>query len=201
MNSERVSLIVRPDGTALDPSTDLLWMIPFVGQGWLDGLPAGEVASMSWSEATSRYGRARNIAATGLDYCWMGQRAETYRLTRQSYDGYQPGSKRWDFAGASDWRLPTIEELWALSLTGFVDTPLDADLENRGRRQMWTANPSTDSLAGFFFALTGMGRCAWMFSLHPAEGSSDGFGDMNQGRQYPIRLVRGGNLWRALEAT
>ena len=193
-----VMLDVRTDGTAFDEATGLVWMLPFLGQGWVSGSPTGQAAKLPWAEASSRFGRARNLEANELDCHWRGERARSHPLSQASYQGYESGNENWSFAGKDDWRLPTVEEYWALSETEYGGTPLDARQVDVVRMQTWTANSSTNSLKGFFAALLGMGPCAWMFELFPGDEYSNGFGDMKKGFSYPIRLVRSGHLWKAL---
>lgn len=197
------SLILREDGIAIDQSTGLVWMIPLVGQGWSGGQPTGQGAKFSWTEASSRFGRARNINANALDCNWArtGTRApyfQKYPLNHETYRQYAPGRKRLEFAGRTDWRLPTIEEYWSLSETEFAGTLLDP-------RQscflfqpphLWTANPSTSSVSGFVHALIDMGFCAWLFQLDSTY--PDGFGDMRTEVERHIRLVRGGAVFGAV---
>jgi hypothetical protein len=203
MSESANPLIVQPDGTALDPNTGLIWMMALVGQGWSNGKTSGEAATLSWGEATSRYGKARNINATGMDCNWAGRGSsesdkktayfKKYPLGQETYKDYRRGRKRLAFAGFDDWRLPTVEEFWKLSLTDYAKTPLDVE-----PRRMWTANPSNSSLVGFFMALLDMGWCAWEFHLFPREDVSNGFGDMKTQFRRPLRLVRGGTMFEAI---
>ena len=204
MNEKINPLIIRPDGTALDTSTGLVWMVPLVGQGWSNGKPNGNSATLSWGEATSRFGRGRNIFATAVDCHWAVRpsqghsetsidRASKNPLSQETYKDYRLGYKRLEFGGFHDWRLPTVEEFWTLSLTEFEGTPLDFE-----PRRMWTANPSTRSLGGFIMALLDLGACAWQFLLFPGTEVSNGFGDLKTASRYPIRLVRSGTMFDAI---
>jgi hypothetical protein len=115
------SLLFDQFGTATDPATGLIWIVPLVGQGIGGGMAQGSALEFSWDNATTRFGQARHIAATSLDCNWRNQGGDLgggekkthfrrkYPLCRETYQGYVFGKKPYEFAGFRDWRLPTIE--------------------------------------------------------------------------------------------
>jgi hypothetical protein len=199
MTRQTTSLDFNEDGTVTDSNTGLMWMVPLVGQGWSQGMAQGAGVVLSWDEATSRHGRARNISATSADFKWTGSVGTAYYLkyplSRETYDEYKRGNKSHEFAGFLDWRLPTVEELWSLSQAGIKDTPLPVPPPGLRPNQLWTANPSTKSLGAIFTALDMM-HSAWMFEL--GATSPDGYGDEPMSNHHYVRLVRAGNIFQEL---
>lgn len=194
MNQQPNSLVFHEDGTVTDSNTGLMWMLPLVGQGWTNGVPQDYGVTLSWDTATSQYGRARNINATSMNCIWGGSSDGTayhrkYPLSQETYSEYKFGNKSHEFAGYSDWRLPTVEEFWSLSQAGIEGTLL---VKAPHLNQAWTANPSTKSLKSLIAALDMM-HSAWMFEL----SGHNGFGDTPMGHSHAVRLVRAGNIFQA----
>jgi hypothetical protein len=189
---ESTSLVVNSDGTAFDPATGLIWMIPLLGQGWSAGVVVGEPATMSWDEVTHRFGEGRCIAATASDCNWeWGSEGQTgsgktafyrkYPLNRETYDGYRVGKGRLDFAGAHDWRMPTVEELWSLGQANPAEPTFS-------KVRTWTATSSTKGL----LAALGMSyHASWLFQYY----GPCAFGDMQRDLRECCRLVRSGRIF------
>jgi hypothetical protein len=107
MNKQTTTLTDNGDGTATDSITELMWMIPYAGQNWIDNAPVGEAVTLSWTEATERFGRGRKIRVPLGKipaHVLRFDDQETPSLSRESYDEYQLGSKRIPLAGFHDWR-------------------------------------------------------------------------------------------------
>jgi Protein of unknown function (DUF1566) len=193
MNQKQTSLVFHENGTATDSTTGLVWMLPAVGQGWSNGAEQGSWVELCWGEASSRYGRARNIVASAVECQWKNSFWQKYPLSQETYNGFKRGTKQLDFAGSQDWRLPTVEEYWSLHQAGVGDSYM-----NGRPYQVWTANSTSlasNPLKALYYRADLGGDCAWMFQLNE---DSSGFGDMKTRDAYPIRLVRGGRIFEAL---
>jgi hypothetical protein len=187
------TLTDHEDGTATDSATDLMWMIPLVGQRWSNNLPADIGVKLSWTEATERFGRGRKIKVSlkkDIKHVLRFDDSETPALSRESYDEYQLVPKSFSFAGFHDWRLPTVEECFSLvkfaKEGGVFDTSFD----------LWTANSSNLSSESNVIVVRDWLKlppeCAWWLQ------GGDMLGDELVNRQHHVRLVRGGRIFSVL---
>ena len=160
-------------------------MVPFLGQGWGSGLVHGHAAKFSWTDAVARFGRGRDIPASHCAF-WGDEHNPAQPLTPVSYQSYKQGSKSYSFAGHSDWRLPTVEELWSLDGPSVLGTLLDSS------EQVWSANSSTETIRA---RLSLLDTCAWIFE---GEQMPRAFGDLNIDVPHAVRLVRAGNMYEVL---
>jgi len=109
MNEKKIDLILHGNGTMSDPSTGLMWMLPLLGQGWDGNTATGTNAAYAWHEATERYGRGRLIELPPDPHpYWKVTSTDRPRLNPDSYKDYQFGTRRYEFAGFSDWRMPVV---------------------------------------------------------------------------------------------
>jgi hypothetical protein len=201
MEKKAVDLVNGNDGTVTDPSTGLMWMAPFVGQGW-NSAATGSYATYTWPEATERYGRGRLIEFTKLPYIWAAESTARPVFNQESYKGYQAGKEKYFFAGYSDWRMPIIEEVFTLMDAGVQEERVRKELGSLS--VFCTANPSTTSLyerrgkRPILRWLLGTPNLPFNITVWEASLYEDViFGDRPASTHYGVRLVRSGYLFQA----
>lgn len=191
-------LVRHENGTVTDPGTGIVWMIPFLGEGWSGRERVGSGVGLSWHEATDFYGKGRQMgvreASSPRQPYWRVNSNKKPILSRDSYQGYRVGTKRYEFAGHSDWRMPVVEEIYTFLEAGGANAV-------GSWLQIWAANPSDLSPTGDSRPIPGMigqllgieyewcGWCAhsdYIFADCPAKGGSY------------VRLVRLGNIFQAV---
>ncbi len=207
LSEKRVNLVFHDNGTMSDSSTGLMWMLPLVGQGWDGNSATGSNAAYAWQEATERYGRGRLIEIPHehpLQPYWEVTDSTRPQLTPESYEDYQFGTKKYEFAGFKDWRMPIVEEAFAL-----METAVHKELAAfRLGFRMCTANPSTISQHERYERKARRSVLRRMLG-NPYTPFSDiwvwearlnrdiVFGDHPESDRYWVRLVRLGNLFQA----
>lgn len=196
MNKQTTTLTDNEDGTATDSATELMWMIPYAGQNWINNSPVGEAVTLSWTEATARFGRGRKIRVPlgkTPAHVLRCDDQETPALSRESYGEYRLGYKRIPFAGFHDWRLPTVEECFTLVK---VSEGNNVFRTSEAQLDLWTANSSNLSGESNVIVVRDWLKfppdCAWW--LHGWTMLGDEMVD----RKHKVRLVRGGSIFNIL---
>lgn len=205
MSEKKADLVFHDNGTMTDPSTGLMWMLPLVGQGWDGNSATGTNAAYAWHEATERYGRGRLIKLLSEQYpYWKVEETTRPRINPESYKDYQFGTKKYEFAGFNDWRMPVVEEAFTLMERGVYKDSAAFEIGFR----MCTANPSTISEHEKYErkARRSVLRRIFgnpyqpFFGIWVWEARLDCdtiFGDHPDSDRYWVRLVRLGNLFQA----
>ncbi len=107
--------------------------------------------------------------ATGL--MWQASGSEEQR-TIDRVNGYIEWLNRNQFAGYSDWRLPTIEELASLvqekQLGGYLY--INTQLFGKKQKRCWSADPGSSDSRWYISFLTG--RALWIKIEHMSQGYS-----------------------------
>lgn len=191
--STKTTLTDYEDRTATDSATELMWMIPLIGQGWINNSPVDRGVKLSWTEATKRFGRGRKIKVSlkkDVAHVLRIDDLETPALSRESYDEYQLVPDCFSFAGFRDWRLPTVEEYFSLVKAAKRNDVFDTSFD------LWTANSSNLSGESNVIVVRDWLKfppeCAWWLQ------GEDMLGDELVDRQHNVRLVRGGRTFSIL---
>ena len=107
--------------------------------------------------------------ATGL--MWQAAGSDEHK-TIDRVDGYIIELNRNRFAGYSDWRLPTIEELASLvqekQLGGYLY--VNTQLFGKKQKRVWSADPGSPDSRWYISFLTG--RALWIKLQHMSQGYS-----------------------------
>lgn len=128
------------DGTFTDVQRKLMWMSAPVGMVWDGSTWRGEPIEMTWRVATRKFGRW--VACYSWNRDKLGEILQASAPLSCRRNGFTPGHTKFDFAGHSDWSLPTLDELTTFTFnpiyTSFMYKPTTRTdpelLDNQSRR-------------------------------------------------------------------
>ncbi|MGP0594310.1 Lcl domain-containing protein [Nitrospira sp. T9] len=101
--------IIHGDGTATDEHSGLMWIQAPWGKKWTGNSFTGDAIKLTWPEATELFGKGcRGSHDTQKN---MAHLTEKNFADTDYVHGYRHGYCTVHFAGYTDWRLPTANEL------------------------------------------------------------------------------------------
>jgi hypothetical protein len=181
--SREVSWTVNGDGTATCEQDRLMWIQAPWGMRWEGGSSfSGAPCPVSWVQAKELFGCGARVGLSKDDT--IGLSAEQIRSTGFDF-GYKRGTCRVNFAGYSNWRLPTLAEWY--TVIGFDNEERKAVLQFEYDERYWTATERYEwilhdfSIYAFFVRKH---NCAW--AMNPDRWIRDIEVDV----RLPIMFVR-----------
>jgi hypothetical protein len=187
------SWIIVGNGTVIDTQNHLMWIQGPWGTVYDGSRFVGTPLLFRWHEAADEFGRG--LAVCRKDGNWGTLNEENF-IESSFEHGYQIGYRKVQFAGFSDWRLPTALEFRTLIKP-------EADFEEWKSKVFpdvngvfWCANPKSDvsnfaQMVRRVLKTLGVAdpvlENAWQFSL---ESHSGRYIDEYGGQKYQVIFVR-----------
>lgn len=202
--SAAVRFVQNGDGTVTDKSTGLMWTESLYGKG-SDGLPCewrseDDAEGLTFSQATEFFGKGRTVHVPVSPRGGPG--TPDLVIKGETYKGYKFAGLCPIFTGGhNDWRLPTVEEAWTLAekektYNGFKWVMVHEPFAQLDLGNIWRLILRTATLSGRHGARGEW--TSWTFMSVSTEADASLQHEHYDGEKYPVRLVRGGNVFNSI---